>query len=95
MSATTPGGAAASGRPTGARVPAEAAGVMLVDLREEDLRGGADDRGSSVTATRTADVGKAADVQAYIAATVARSTQTNNTRRRRCACSALSMKPKA
>lgn len=66
------GGAGSIGRATAARFLAEGARVMLVDLNEADLRKAADDLGSPDIATMTADVGKAADVQAYIAATVAR-----------------------
>lgn len=66
------GGAGSIGKATAARFLAEGAKVMLVDLRDEYLRKAADELASPNVAVTTGDVGKAADVEAYIAATVER-----------------------
>jgi NAD(P)-dependent dehydrogenase (short-subunit alcohol dehydrogenase family) len=66
------GGAGSIGMASARRFVAEGARVMLVDLREDDLRQAVAELGPAQAAFRVADVGEAADVQAYVAATLGR-----------------------
>src|SRR5262245_60245636 len=64
------GGAGSIGRETAALFLDEGARVMLVDLKEDDLKRAACGLDPQRTATTVADVTRSADVQAYVARTV-------------------------
>lgn len=64
------GAAGSIGLASARRFVAEGARVMLVDLREDDLREAVRELGPSQAACKVADVREAADVEAYVAATV-------------------------
>lgn len=66
------GGAGSIGLATAALFIAEGARVMLVDLREPDLQKAARELACERVAYQVADVSKAADTAAYVAATVSR-----------------------
>ena len=66
------GGAGSIGLAVARLFLAEGARVMLTDLRREALAAAATDLGNPEVATITADVGQASDVEAAVAATVAR-----------------------
>jgi NAD(P)-dependent dehydrogenase (short-subunit alcohol dehydrogenase family) len=66
------GGAGSIGRATAKLFLKEGARVMLVDLEADNLRRAAEGGDPGRLATTAADVTKSADVEAYVAATVAR-----------------------
>jgi NAD(P)-dependent dehydrogenase (short-subunit alcohol dehydrogenase family) len=66
------GGAGSLGLASASLFVMEGAKVMLVDLREDDLKRAAGDINSTNVATCAADVSKAEETEAYIAATVKR-----------------------
>src|SRR4051812_19049594 len=66
------GGAGSLGQATARLFISEGARIMLVDLRDEDLRHAADTLNSADVAICRADVTRASDTAAYVAATVKR-----------------------
>lgn len=66
------GGAGSIGLATAKVFIEEGARVMLVDVRHDDLQRAARSLGSDRAAFQAADVGRATDVAAYVAATVSR-----------------------
>lgn len=66
------GGAGSIGLASARRFVAEGAKVMLVDLQEQQLRSAAAELPASQVAFKVADVGRAADVRAYVDATIER-----------------------